>query len=310
MTDWFILVTITLLSGLAMVQMVLKLTRRFDVLDVPNSRSSHSSPTPRGGGLGIFLAASIGLLLAWWLGLPLPHPLVGPALGCLFICAVSAIDDLRPLRAAVRLGVHVVGVSIAIAVIQPSGWLRFPFVGTVLLGSYVWACWLVIGIGLVNAYNFMDGIDGIAGSQGVVASLGWAAIGYVLGDLGATVVGLTLAAACAAFLKFNWSPAKIFLGDVGSTFLGYCFFVLPLWTTQRDPRALLYGLLFLWPFVCDSSITLALRALRRKNIFEAHREHLYQRLVIRGWSHRRVALCYAAASSIGVLVGVLWSTTA
>jgi UDP-N-acetylmuramyl pentapeptide phosphotransferase/UDP-N-acetylglucosamine-1-phosphate transferase len=164
--------------------------------------------------------------------------------------------------------------------------------------------WLV---GLLNAYNFMDGIDGIASGQAVVAGLMWA---WACGSSApfVAVAGVLIAAASIGFLWHNWAPAAIFLGDAGSGFLGFAFAALPLVAYQEtgDARFPLAGVLMVGPFVFDTIYTLCRRLRRRENIVRAHRTHLYQRLVTNGWSHARVATLYLVLGGASSAGAVLW----
>jgi len=229
------------------------------------------------------------------------------------IAAVSWADDLRSLPAMVRLSVHGLGAILAILAFGFWDAINVPAPRELSLG---W-CGLLITflwiVGLTNAYNFMDGIDGIAASQALVAGLGWAALGWLSGLLPVSVLGLLIAACSLGFLMHNWSPARIFMGDVGSAFLGYSFALLP-WmmrffshNTIASYRALLLAVLMVWPFIFDATFTITRRLLLGHNIFLAHRTHLYQRLVAAGFSHRHVALLYAALALVGVVLAVGWS---
>jgi SAM-dependent methyltransferase len=162
-------------------------------------------------------------------------------------------------------------------------------------------------VGLTNAYNFMDGIDGIAGCQAAIAGMGWCALGGWSGLPLVTVLGLLLAASSLGFLIHNWPPAKIFMGDVGSTFLGYSLAVLPILAAQSDPRLAVAGVLLVWPSVFDASFTFLRRLRRGENVFAAHRSHLYQRLVITGLSHRWVSSLYGALALIGLALACAWT---
>lgn len=294
-----IVILVTLVVGWVGVRAVLAAALRYRVLDLPTNRSSHSVPTPRGGGIGVVLATGAGVATAAGLGVPLPTPLFGAVVGCALLVAVSAIDDVRSLPASVRLLVHAAVIVIALVSIEPSSKFELPLVGSFDLGSFGWVLWLVFGVGLVNAYNFMDGADGMAGAQAVAAALGWAAAVQQVQASGVSTVALILSVSAIAFLRFNWSPARIFMGDAGSTFLGYGFVLLPMWTARSEPRALLVGVLCLWPFICDAAGTFIARALRGENVLQAHRSHLYQRLIMGGRSHAQVSLLYACAAALG-----------
>jgi UDP-N-acetylmuramyl pentapeptide phosphotransferase/UDP-N-acetylglucosamine-1-phosphate transferase len=275
------------------------------LLDLPNQRSSHQRPTPRGGGLGV-----VGVVLG---GLGLLHAAgavdvpLGIWLGGGLLAAVSFVDDLRALPAPLRLAVHAL---VATAVVgSVGGWeiVDVPLAGLVGLGwvgQVVAVAWIV---GLVNAYNFMDGVDGIAGLQGVLAGLGWLALGALFASQWAMAAGGLLSGASVGFLVHNWAPARIFMGDVGSVFLGYAFAVLALPGTTAEPRLPLLGVLLVWPFVFDAAFTFLRRAWRRENVLVAHRSHLYQRMQGSGWSHARVSAVYGLLASCGVLLALAYA---
>jgi UDP-N-acetylmuramyl pentapeptide phosphotransferase/UDP-N-acetylglucosamine-1-phosphate transferase len=161
-------------------------------------------------------------------------------------------------------------------------------------------------MGLTNANNFMDGIDGIAGGQAVVAGLGWMIIGLMSGQSFVGLIGVLLGASSLGFLFHNWPPARIFMGDVGSSFIGFTLAVLPIIAAQRNPRFMFAGILVVWPFIFDTSFTLVRRFINKENVFVAHRSHIYQRLVTSGYSHRFVTLIYIGLASIGTVIALLW----
>jgi UDP-N-acetylmuramyl pentapeptide phosphotransferase/UDP-N-acetylglucosamine-1-phosphate transferase len=177
-------------------------------------------------------------------------------------------------------------------------------------GAEVWVVgaiavfWVVA---FVNAFNFMDGIDGIAAGQALVAGLAWVAIGAALGDVALVVLGIVLAGASGGFLFLNWSPARIFMGDVGSAFLGFLIAVCPL-VSDRPARAALPAALVVWPFLFDTAFTLVRRARRGENLLEAHRSHLYQRLTSTGRSHAHVAALYVGLALAGALAAYVIGT--
>jgi UDP-N-acetylmuramyl pentapeptide phosphotransferase/UDP-N-acetylglucosamine-1-phosphate transferase len=262
---------------------------RRGVLDVPNERSSHVAPTPRGGGAAIVAVVLGGAALGGAVGIFRPAwPLLAAGAGGLLVALVSLKDDLRPLPALIRLAAHVAAAGVLVGG-MPAAW------------GLPAAFWLV---GLTNAYNFMDGIDGIAGLQGAVAGSAWAAIGWLAGRPEIALLGALLAAASLGFLAHNWSPARIFMGDVGSAFLGYSFAALPLLFDATSLRSLLMGVLVVWPFVLDSGFTLLRRLLRGENVLTAHRGHLYQRWAQSGAPHARIALAYGALSLLGAGLAV------
>jgi UDP-N-acetylmuramyl pentapeptide phosphotransferase/UDP-N-acetylglucosamine-1-phosphate transferase len=275
---------------------------RYHLLDIPNERSSHVIPTPRGGGLAIVIVTVICVGVLWFLE---PHWRINNIAllltGAILIAGISYWDDLHSLPYWVRFAVHLAVAGMV--VIEVGYWriVQLPFIGVLELGwvglpvTFLWI------VGMINAYNFMDGIDGMAGGQGVVAGLGWAVLGWLSGQLLIAGIGLVLAASCLGFLGHNWSPARIFMGDVGSAFLGYSFAVFPLVAVRQDTQLAFAGVLLVWPFVFDSSITFCRRLLHNENVFTPHCSHFYQRLVAMGYSHKKVSSLYIGLSIIGLV---------
>lgn len=290
------------------VTLMLRWATRRELFDIPNHRSSHTAPTPKGGGIVMVIFCLIGcavfgavthfLVPLWWY-------LVGGAI----IAVVSWIDDVRELPSAIRFSVHGLAAGLAIAGFGYWNSFSLPFLADLDLGRIglvVTVFWIV---GLTNAFNFMDGIDGIAGLQAVVSGMAWAVLGWWADAPFVLVLGVLLGFSCLGFLAQNWSPARIFMGDVGSAFLGFTFAVLPLMTGSLGPernRYFLTAVLAIWPFVFDSGFTLVRRALRGENVLRAHRSHLYQRMVIAGRSHRFVTSIYGLVAVISALVAVNW----
>jgi UDP-N-acetylmuramyl pentapeptide phosphotransferase/UDP-N-acetylglucosamine-1-phosphate transferase len=286
---------------------------RREILAHPNERSSHSIPTPSGGGLAVVGVVFLGVLLTgflsnavlgsagsflkWW-------PFAAAALG---VAAVGWLDDLRNLPQVLRLTVHAIAAVTVILVFGAMRSLWLPAAGPVALGGLAGPLAFLWLVGLTNAYNFMDGIDGIAGCQAVAAGLGWSILGALRGEPEIVALALLLAGANLGFLTRNWPPAKVFMGDVGSTFLGFAFAALPLLADPADPRLFLAGVLLVWPFAFDASFTVVRRLLRGENILRAHRTHLYQRLVITGWSHRAVTVLYTGLAVVGGLLAVAYT---
>lgn len=268
----------TALSCAAVTWLARLLLLRLRVLDHPNERSSHVAPTPRGGGI----APALIILAAWsWLSWPLAaqaQVLIGAAFA---LALLSLLDDLRGLDWRLRFGAQAVAVSFALAVMPdpillPHGWL--------------WLDHLAIGLGwlwFINLYNFMDGIDGLAATQTATIGAGsaLAALGAGLaGDL--PLQGAAIAGAALGFLVWNRPPAKIFLGDAGSITLGFLTGSLLIALAGRGLLAA--AILLPAYFVCDATWTLAGRILRRQAIWQAHRDHAYQKAVQGGLSHGAV----------------------
>lgn len=284
---------------------------RGNIIDIPNQRSSHTQPTPRGGGLAIDV-----IVILFWIGytlLRLPSSDWPPRMifagGAIVIAAISWLDDLYTLSNLIRFVTHFV-VAVTIMFFMRS-WkdLELPVVGSLSLNGWpVFPFTILWIVGLTSAYNFMDGIDGIAGLQAVAAGLFWAAIAWQSGRADIIVLSLLIVGASLGFLGHNWPPARIFMGDVGSTVLGFMFAVIPLLynlgPTRVDP---LVAILPMWPFVFDTTFTFFRRLRRGENVFVSHRSHLYQRLTISGWSHRMVSLLYFELAIIGAVLAWLWN---
>jgi UDP-N-acetylmuramyl pentapeptide phosphotransferase/UDP-N-acetylglucosamine-1-phosphate transferase len=303
----------------ALVAVLARFAPRIGLVDRPNERSLHSRVTPRGGGIAIVgvALAFVGAIVVWGgSGAPAQRlPLWTYLLTALFIALVSLWDDFRSLGAGLRILCHVAAAAFAVWGLGHFEAIRLSGVSVDLaawLGGALTIVWIV---GLTNAYNFMDGIDGIAAVQGVVAGLAWAVAGASLGSDVILPFGLVLTGVCFGFLLLNWSPARIFMGDVGSAFLGFTFAVLPLLLIRELPRLANavnpgivpgFAVLVVWPFIGDGLLTFFRRALRGERVWQAHRSHLYQRLVQTGWSHARVSLLYGGWCVVSALAGFVW----
>ena len=253
-------------------------------LDHPGHRSLHERPTPRTGGLAVLAAIVAGLLAGGWTG-PLSGGVGGVVAGLAAVAAISLADDRAGVRAGYRFLVHLVAAGLAIGSGAEllAGGLRLPLVVGVPLA--------VFGLGwMINLYNFMDGMDGFAGGMSVAGFGGLALLAAAQGPDGFILACAVVAAAAVGFLGWNFPPARIFLGDVGSAPLGYLAGVGILAGSGLGAFPLPCGLLVFLPFIADASFTLARRMVSGERFWEPHRTHLYQRLVLAGWSHRRVVL--------------------
>ncbi|MBL8447858.1 MAG: glycosyl transferase [Zoogloeaceae bacterium] len=253
------------------------------LLDVPNNRSSHTDPTPRGGGVAIVLAALGGMLWGVMAGrISLEE---GAALGGagLAVAAIGFLDDHGHVAARWRLGVHFLA----------AGWLMAWLGGPPSLGgwsaSWGWLLGLPALVWLLNLTNFMDGIDGLAGGEAVFAGLAGAALLAAAGLPERADASLIVAAAATGFLVWNAPPARIFMGDAGSGFLGLLLGGLALQAAHLDGRLLWAWVILLGVFVADASFTLLRRLLRGERVYEAHRSHAYQ-WAARQHGHRTVTL--------------------
>jgi len=281
-------------------------TARWRLLDHPNARSLHQRPIPRTGGWAVLSGLMIGGagLAAF---LPDLRPLLTPLLyGLPPLVLVSWLDDRQGVAAPWRLIVHA-GAATSLIL---AGW-TLPFLPAASLPEplLIWAMkGLMTGLfilWMINLYNFMDGMDGFAGGMAVIgfAMLAW--LGQA--DPGFAAFNLTIAAASAGFLAYNFPPARLFLGDTGSTALGFLAAASSLWGSQTGLFPFWAALWVFSPFIVDATVTLLRRLLRGERVWEAHRSHYYQRLVLLGWGHRRTvlveyALMLACAGSAGLAV--------
>lgn len=264
------------------------------LLDVPNDRSSHRQPTPRGGGLAIVLAYSLALAALNLTGL-LPWPLLMAQLGLAPLAAIGFLDDHGHVPARWRL------LTQACVALWALWWLGG--LDNLAAGGWIGYCAGVFGVvWMLNLFNFMDGIDGIAGVETITLTLSaaWLMGAQTAGSLPAEGwAALSLAAATAGFLVWNWPPARIFMGDVGSGVLGFILAILALWSATRHSLSLVAWLILAGVFLVDATLTLLTRMLKGERWHEAHRSHAYQQAAQQLGSHRGVTL--------GVLaINVLW----
>lgn len=269
-----------------------------NMLDTPNARSSHSVPTPRGGGVAI-VSSFLLALSAWfvWCGVPvrLFWALVP---GAALVAALGFWDDHAPLPAKVRLFFHVL--AAIWAVLWLGGWAVLDLGFASLPWGWLGGVLAVLGLAWsINLYNFMDGIDGLAGSQAVFVG---AAGGTLLMLLGyENMHWFLLAAAALGFLLLNWPPARIFMGDAGSGFLGYAIGVMALHAIVSGQTSIWPWLILMGVFLVDATLTLLRRAGRGARVMDAHRTHAYQ------WASRQCGAHRPVTVSVMLInVGILW----
>ncbi len=283
----------------------IRIAWKYQILDTPNERSSHYTPIPLGGGVVIVLVV---LAMGAWVANEIEWK---RSLIYIISAAVMAWmgwrDDVHSLPASFRLTVQSL---IAMVSIWGMGYFKvvaIPMFGHVQLGLFgilITFFWIV---GLTNAYNFMDGIDGMAGGVALMAALGWMWLSSDTKTWFVFWIALAIASSSLGFLGHNWSPARVFMGDVGSTFLGYTFAVLSLVSANQGGDALLIGTLLMWTVIMDSFVTFLGRLIKRENVFTGHRSHLFQRLVQVGYKHSTISLFYMILTGVAGLLAFLWS---
>ena len=258
------------------------------MLDIPNERSSHSSPTPRGGGFAIAVTTLGGIAVAAsldWVGRDLAIGLVG---GGAMIATVGWIDDHRSLSPLTKFAVQFISAAWAMFWLGGLPSLRLGAVtlqlgfGGIILGSIgiVWA---------INLYNFVDGIDGLAAGEAVSTGVIGGLLLFGVGKPALAVIALLIAAASLGFLPLNWAPARLFMGDAGSGLLGYLFAALAVASENTGGIPLMLWVLLLGVFIFDATVTLCRRIAHGHRWHQAHHSHAYQRLVQAGRTHAQVS---------------------
>ncbi len=296
------------LASVVSSQLWLQLALARQWFDYPNQRSSHVRPTPKGGGLGFALVFCAVLVLLQQLQLA--------GAGMLLLCvpgvglaAVGLWDDLKELGIPLRLCLQ--GAAVCTALLILPGLPVLPFPGFTVDNPLLLA--VVLGLGwvwLINLYNFMDGIDGLAATEGifVALALGWFAL--QAGLHGSSLLLLSLAVILAGFLCFNWSPAHLFMGDAGSNFLGYALAAYGLALAQDGAITLWTLVILLMVFITDSTVTLVKRMRAGVVWYHGHRSHAYQLLARAGRSHAKVVVGVAGINVFWLLPLAWWSTRA
>ncbi len=259
------------------------------VLDYPNSRSLHSVPVPRIGGLGLLL----GVVVTWFLfSVTLPLALW---IGIVLLVLISLVDDIWHAPVWCRLLMQ--------------SMVAAGFAGIFLLASYGWTVVLLVSVAIVwmsNLYNFMDGSDGLAGGMTLIGFGYYGLFALLAGNYEFAMVNFSIAAAAVAFLYHNFYPARVFLGDAGAIPLGFLAAALGVLGWLDGLWSLWLPILVFSPFIADATVTLTKRFIRGEKIWHAHREHYYQRMVQTGFGHRNTALsAYVLMLTVGA--SAIWA---
>lgn len=279
-------------------------------MDIPNARSSHTKATPRGGGVAIVIAFLTGISLIHIIGdkSPIYTPyFLGFLIACFVIAGISIYDDVHRCSFKTKLGGQLLAICIAIASGIVIDVTHLPWLAEVHWGWYAYPLTFVWILGLTNAYNFMDGLDGMAATTTVIAAIFLSVISFQQGSHFIYLASLILAAAASGFLVFNLPPARIFMGDVGSTFFGLVFAVMAVIAARYDHShtSLFVVPLLLLHFIFDTTFTFLRRLIGGEQVFMAHRTHLYQLLNRLGYSHSQVTALYSALA-ISQGIAAIW----
>jgi len=306
------MIVVSLITALLLAWLLTGAVRRYALaralLDIPNARSSHDSPTPRGGGVAIVVTVLCLLPILVISGsAPISdiHMLVGPSL---IVALIGWLDDHGHVPARWRLGVHFAAAAWVLILLGtsplPDGLMPHRF--AVAIAYVVSALYLVW---VLNLTNFMDGIDGLAGVHTICVACGGALLYFMHGESDAAVLPLLLACATAGFLAWNFPPARIFLGDAGSGFLGILIGAMSLQAAQVSADLFWSWLILQGVFIVDATVTLLRRLLRGERVYEAHRTHAYQHAARRYGGHLPVTLGVAAIILVWLLPLALWVGT-
>ncbi len=275
------------------------------MLDHPNERSLHSHPTPRTGGIAIFSAIFLASFLIVWEYSSLPK-LFWLALSVILVVTVSFLDDRYRVEVMQRLFIHLGAASLLLI----GGFILYNWQLPEVV--WHWPIWIDVGLSLffivwmINLYNFMDGMDGFAAGMAVIGFGCFAVFGWLAGNILFFNLSLVIMAASAGFLIFNFPPARIFMGDVGSSLLGLLAAALSLWGAREGIFPFWAALMVFSPFIVDATATLIRRLFRGEKICQAHKTHYYQRLVQLGWGHRKTVL-WEYGLMVACAISALWA---
>jgi glycosyltransferase WbpL len=304
-TAWTVLAIAAFFASLAGVRLVERHASRLRLIDLPNVRSSHREPRPRGGGLGIVAGVALTSLAGAVTGAPWSQELwILLGAGAL-VALVGLWDDVRPLGVWPRLTVQTAAALVVVSALGSLDRLPLPAPADVPVGIAGVAVVVIWIVGVTNFFNFMDGVDGLAAGQAVI-SLG--VLTWAVWPQTAAGFALVVLAATGAFLTRNWSPAKIFLGDVGSAFLGFLLASLPLaGPAEARPQLVFLVAISMTLFLLDPVATLVARGRQRATIGAAHRDHAYQQLVEPGQPHApAVSILLVAGLALSVFAGAAY----
>jgi UDP-N-acetylmuramyl pentapeptide phosphotransferase/UDP-N-acetylglucosamine-1-phosphate transferase len=277
-----------------------------DTVAVPNERSSHTRPTPTGGGVALVGAVFCVLVHTGWFGVQgTSLGMAIPALAVLAAGSCGMVDDIRGLRPLKKMSV-MTAIGLVLAFMEPLAGVELPVGPELAFGALAIPLTLFWLAGFTNAFNFMDGIDGIAALTALVSGAAFCAAGLLAGDGSLAVLGAVTAGGALGFLPWNFPKARIFMGDAGSLPLGLLLSFSAVLAQASGALPFAASVLLLGPFVFDASFTLFARALRGEKVWRAHREHLYQRLSRIWSSHPKVSMLYAGFSVVTAVLALLY----
>jgi UDP-GlcNAc:undecaprenyl-phosphate GlcNAc-1-phosphate transferase len=282
---------------------------RIRIMDIPNERSSHARPIPRSGGIAIVASFLIGVVAIYLFGDRTPiltRYFQGFLISSLAIAGISIYDDINNKSFLVKLATQAVAAMVVLAAGLVIDEIGIPWLGPVHLGWLAYPISFLWIMGLTNAYNFMDGLDGLAAGQAVIVSFFFMLITLNAGSIFVYITCYTILAGACGFLIFNFPPARIFMGDVGSAFLGFVFATLAIIAARYDHSHTSFFVmpLLVFNFIFDTFFTFVRRLIMGENVTKAHREHLYQLFQRSGFSHQTVSLCHYGMTIVQGIVAI------
>ncbi len=263
---------------------ILKVVKRNKILDHPGSRSLHENPLPRGGGVTVAILVLSCLLVMQFTGVISALEFWAFFLGGVMTFIIGLLDDVRTVSVKIK------GMGYLMAALCGVGIIESIQLGNILDEYISIVIWGMVITWAINLYNFMDGSDGLAGMQAVLAGSVMICVAYVLNLDLILYLSLVITASSCGFLIYNFPPAKLFMGDSGSCFLGFIFGMTGYYSTRMGLLPLAFWLVLFSVFICDSALTLMMRIVSGEKWYQAHRQHAYQKLILAGHSHRWVLI--------------------
>ena len=293
------------------------MVKRIRIIDIPNDRSSHDTPVPKSGGIVIVITFLLGVIAIYLLGdVTLIHDryFFGFLISALFVAGISLYDDITDKSPFFKLASHILAAGVVIGSGIVIREIALPWVGPVPLGIFGYVLTFFWIVGLTNAYNFMDGLNGMAAGPAVINGLFFCVLSYSQGSTFVYIICYTIISGALGLLIFNFPNPKLFMGDVGSAFLGFVFSTLSIIAALYDHShtSLFVMPLLMFNFIYDTLFSFVRRLLNRENVFAAHRTHLYQLFNQLGFSHAAVSCfhygqCIAQGFGAYVMINIYGS---
>ncbi|PKR77792.1 undecaprenyl-phosphate alpha-N-acetylglucosaminyl 1-phosphate transferase [Halalkalibacillus sediminis] len=306
--DMIIAFIITFIITIIITPLIIKASKKFGVVDRPNDRKKHNGEIPLLGGLALILPITIGLI---WLQPEHPQ-LFAISLGALLIITIGVVDDLYSVKPVVKLFAQITASIMVIAAGLKIEFLTIPFMGSVDLGVWSYIITVLWIVGITNAINLIDGLDGLAGGVSAIAFLSMFVMAITDGVTIVIILSILFIAALSGFLIYNFYPAKIFLGDTGSLFIGYSIAVVSMLGLFKNVTlfSFIIPIVMLLIPICDTIFAIIRRAINKQHIMTADRKHIHYVLLEMGFSHRAtVLMMYAFSAFFGAMAIIFTNAT-